>query len=170
MFSLHSRPCCVAPDVLSTRQEVRKINLVFSKFPDDCCCGVSCNHNKGHKDQSSHSIGSGWEMSVGVATGSSRAQVSAPGVPNQWHHYQAKTGTKGYPFFFFLIYPFNFWLHWVFAATRGLSLVAVSGGHSSSRGTSPALWWPLLLQSTGSRHVGFSSCVTRASVVVACGL
>ena len=36
--------------------------------------------------------------------------------------------------FFFLIYLFihlfNFWLHWVFAAARGLSLVAVSGDYS----------------------------------------
>ena len=75
---------------------------------------------------------------------------------------------------FFLIYLFihlfNFWLHWVFAAARGLSLVAVSGGHSSLRGTGFSLWWLLLLRSTGSRHAGFNSCGTRASVVVHRGL
>ena len=32
------------------------------------------------------------------------------------------------------------------------------------------LWWFLLLWSMGSRCVGFSSCGTGASVVVACGL
>ena len=40
-------------------------------------------------------------------------------------------------FFFFLnnfIYLFiYFWLCWVFVSVRGLSLVAASGGHSSSR-------------------------------------
>ena len=50
-----------------------------------------------------------------------------------------------------------FWLHWVFVAVRGLSLVAASGGYSSLRCTGFSLQWLLLLQSTGS-------------VVVACGL
>ena len=39
-------------------------------------------------------------------------------------------------FFFFNFYLFiyiYFWLCWVFVSVRGLSLVAVSGGHSSSR-------------------------------------
>ena len=74
-------------------------------------------------------------------------------------------------YFCFLIYLFihlfNFWLHWVLAAARGLSLVAVSGGYSLLRDAGFSLWWLLLLQSTGSRHAGFSSCGTRASVVVA---
>ena len=50
--------------------------------------------------------------------------------------------------FFNLIY---FWVRWVFIAAGGLSLVAASRGCSS-------LQWLLLLRSTGSRHVGFSSC------------
>ena len=32
-------------------------------------------------------------------------------------------------FFFFILFIY-FWLHWVFAAPHGLSLVAVSGGYS----------------------------------------
>ena len=68
------------------------------------------------------------------------------------------------------IHLFNFWLHWVFAAAHGLSLVAVSGGYSLLRGAGFSLWWLLLLQSTGSRRPGFCSCGTRASVVVARGL
>ena len=71
---------------------------------------------------------------------------------------------------FFFIHLFNFWLHWVFAAARGLSLVAVSGGYSLLRGAGLPLQWPLPLQSTGSRCTGFSGCGTRASVVVAHGL
>ena len=55
-----------------------------------------------------------------------------------------------------------FWLHWVFVAVRGLSLVAVSGGYSSLWCTGFSLRWLLLQRSTGSRHVGFSSCGTRA--------
>ena len=41
---------------------------------------------------------------------------------------------------------------------RGLSLVAASGGYSSLRCMDFSLQWLLLLQSTGSRRVGFSSC------------
>ena len=44
---------------------------------------------------------------------------------------------------------------------RGLSLVAASGGHSSSRCAGLSLSWPLLLRSTRSRRAG--------SVVVANG-
>ena len=67
--------------------------------------------------------------------------------------------------FFFLIdlfILFYFWLRWVFAAVRGLSLVAVSGGYFLLQCAGFSLWWLLLLWSTGSRHVGFSSCGTRA--------
>ena len=63
-----------------------------------------------------------------------------------------------------------FRLRWVFVAARGLSLVAVSGGYSSLRCGGFSLRWLLLLRSTGSRCTGFSSCGTRASVVVARGL
>ena len=62
-------------------------------------------------------------------------------------------------FFFFLK---DFWLHWVFIAARGLSLVARSGGYSSLRRAGFSLRWLLLLRSTGSRRAG--------SVVVARGL
>ena len=54
-----------------------------------------------------------------------------------------------------------FWLCWVFVSVRGLSLVVVSGGYSSSRCAGLSLSWPLLLRSTGSRCAG--------SVVVAHG-
>ena len=54
-----------------------------------------------------------------------------------------------------------FWLRWVFVAACGLSLVA-SGGYSSLRCAGFSLRWLLLLQSMGSRCVGFSSCGTRA--------
>ena len=67
-------------------------------------------------------------------------------------------------FFFFL------WLCWVFIAMRGLSLVVASGGYSSLKCAGVSSQCLLLLQSMGSMHVGFSSCGTRASVVVAHGL
>ena len=52
-------------------------------------------------------------------------------------------------FFFKLFFKFiYFWLHWVFIAARGLSLVAAHG--------------LLLLWSTGSRHVDVSSCGSQA--------
>ena len=57
-----------------------------------------------------------------------------------------------------LFYLFIFWLHWVFIAACRSSLVAASGGYSSLWCTGFSLQWLLLLQSTGSRRVGFSSC------------
>ena len=61
-----------------------------------------------------------------------------------------------------LISSFFFWLCWVFLAACGLSLVVVSGGYSLLRCTGFSLRWLLVLRSTGSRRVGFSSCGTRA--------
>ena len=70
----------------------------------------------------------------------------------------------------FLFIYFYFWLRWVFIAARRLSLAAASGGYTSLWCAGFSLWWLLLLQSTGSRHVGFSSCGAQASVAVARGL
>ena len=61
--------------------------------------------------------------------------------------------------YLFIIY---FWLHWVFVAARGLSLVVASRAYSSLRCMGFSLQWPLLLRSMGSRHAGFNSCSTRA--------
>ena len=58
-------------------------------------------------------------------------------------------------YLFYLIY---FWLFWAFVVERGLSLVAVSGAYSSLWCVGFLLQWLLLLRSSGSRHVGFSSC------------
>ena len=69
--------------------------------------------------------------------------------------------------FFKKIYFIYFWLHWVFVAACGLSLVAASRGHSSLWCAGLSLRWPLSLQSTGSRRAGPSSCGTRGSAVVA---
>ena len=69
-------------------------------------------------------------------------------------------------FFFFFFFKFilfiYFWLRWLFVVARGLSLVAASGGYFSLWWVGFSLQWLLLLWSTGSRHVGFSSCVTQA--------
>ena len=70
-------------------------------------------------------------------------------------------------FFFFVNLLIYFWLHWVFVAAHGLSLVGVSEGYSSLRCMSFSLRWLLMLQSTGSRRTGsrrtgFSSCGAQA--------
>ena len=81
---------------------------------------------------------------------------------------------------FFFFFNLFLWLCWVFVSVRGLSLVAASGGHSSSRYAGLSLSQPLLLRSTGSRraspvihtdlvtpqHVGSSQ--TRARTRVPC--
>ena len=76
------------------------------------------------------------------------------------------------PFFFFnFIYLFiYFWLCWVFISVQGLSLVAASGGHSSSRCAGLSLSQPLLLRSTGSRHAGSAIVAHGPSCSAACGI
>ena len=70
-------------------------------------------------------------------------------------------------FFFLVVY---FWLHWVFAAARRLSLVAVTGGQSSLRCASFSLWWLHLLPALVARasvalqHVGSSQTRDRTRV------
>ena len=68
--------------------------------------------------------------------------------------------------FFKKIYFIYFWLHWVFVAACGLSLVAASRGHSSLWCAGLSLRWPLSLQSTGSRRAGPSSCGTQAQLLL----
>ena len=70
-------------------------------------------------------------------------------------------------FFYLFIY---FWLYWVFISVRGLSLVAASGGHSSSRCTGLSLLRPLLFRSTGSRRVGSVIVAHGPSCSAACGI
>ena len=53
---------------------------------------------------------------------------------------------------------------------RGLSLVAASGGHSSSRCAGHSLSRPLLLRSTGSRHAGSVDVAHGPSCSAACGI
>ena len=68
----------------------------------------------------------------------------------------------------FLILSIYFWLHCVFVAVCGLSLVVASGGYTSSWCTDFLRW--LLLRSTGCRHAGFGSCGTRAQQLWFVGL
>ena len=53
---------------------------------------------------------------------------------------------------------------------QGLSLVAASGGHSSSRCTGLSLSWPRLLRSTGSRRAGSVIVAHGPSRSTACGI
>ena len=55
-----------------------------------------------------------------------------------------------------------FWLHWVFVAGHGLSLVVVSGGYSSLHCAGFSLQWLFMWRSTGSSCAGFNSCGTQA--------
>ena len=76
-------------------------------------------------------------------------------------------------YFFFnkFVYLFiYFWLCWVFVSVQGLSIVAASGGHSSSRCAGLSLSRPLLLRSTGSRRTGSVVVAHGPSCSVACGI
>ena len=73
--------------------------------------------------------------------------------------------------FFFKIYLFIYLcLCWVFVSVRGLSLVAASGGHSSSRCAGLSLSRPLLLRNTGSRRAGSVVVAHGPSCSAACGI
>ena len=75
------------------------------------------------------------------------------------------------PRYFLNIYLFiYFGLCWVFVSVRGLSLVAASGGHSSSRCAGLSLSRPLLLGSTGSRRAGSVAVAHGLSCSAACGI
>ena len=70
-----------------------------------------------------------------------------------------------HPFFFFLNYLFiYFWLCWVFVSVRGLSLVAASGGHSSSRCAGLSLSRPLVAEHRLQMR-RLSSCGSRAQLL-----
>ena len=64
----------------------------------------------------------------------------------------------------------DLWLCWVFVSVQGLSPVAASGGHSSSRCAGLSLSQPLLLQSTGSRRAGSAIVAHGPSRSAACGI
>ena len=71
-------------------------------------------------------------------------------------------------FILFILFIYS-WLCWVLISGRGLSLVAASGGHSSSWRAGLPLSQPLLLRSTGSRRAGSVVVAHGPSCSVACG-
>ena len=72
-------------------------------------------------------------------------------------------------FYKFILFIY-FWLCWVFVSVRGLSLVTVSGGHSSSQCAGLSLSRPLLLRSTGSGRAGSVVVAHGTSCSLACGI
>ena len=77
---------------------------------------------------------------------------------------------KEFLLFFLLLFYFYFWLCWVFVSVQGLSLVAASRGHSSSRCAGLSLSRPLFLRSTGSRRAGSVVVAHGPSCSAACGI
>ena len=72
--------------------------------------------------------------------------------------------------FKFYLFIYLFLACWVLVSVWGLSLVAASGGHSSSWCAGLSLSWPLLLQSTSSRHAGSVVVAHGPSCSVVCGI
>ena len=71
-------------------------------------------------------------------------------------------------FFFKIYYCLLFWLWWAFTAAHRVSPAAASRGYSVLCSMHFSSCWLLLLQSTGSRHVGFGCCSAQAQLL--CGL
>ena len=72
--------------------------------------------------------------------------------------------------FFVFCFFYYLWVCWVFVSVQGLSLVAASGGYSSSRCAGLSLSRPLLLRSTGSRRAGSVIMAHGPSCSAACGI
>ena len=81
-----------------------------------------------------------------------------------------RASPMGLFFFKINLFIYLFLLCRVFVSVRGLSLVAASGGHSSSRCAGLSLLRPLLLQSTGSRRTGSVVVTHGPSCSAACGI
>ena len=92
--------------------------------------------------------------------------TAPPGKPYSYYYYYFKLLFENLFIYLFII----FWLCWVFVSMRGLSLVAASGGHSSSRYAGLSLLRPLLLWSTGSRRAGSVVVAHGPSCSTACGI
>ena len=63
-----------------------------------------------------------------------------------------------------IIIVLNFWFHWVFVDACGLSLVVASRQYFSLWTAGFSMQGLLLLQITGSKHTGFSSCSMPAPI------
>ena len=87
-----------------------------------------------------------------------------------WLFLKAQYFLKNCSMYFFFTYLFYLWLCWVVVSVRGLSLVAASGGHSSSPCAGLSLSRPLLLWSTGSRRAGSTVVAHGPSCSAACGI
>ena len=103
-----------------------------------------------------------------------RARTRVPCIGRRILNHCIREVLKGNSFCLFVfnfIYLFiYFWLCWVFVSVRALSLVAASGGHSSSRCTGLSLSRPLLLGSTGSRRAGSVVMAHGPTCSAACGI
>ena len=75
-----------------------------------------------------------------------------------------------FKYIYIYIYIFYLRLCWVFVSVRGLSPVAASGGHSSSRCAGLSLSWSLLLWSRGSRCAGSVIVAYGPSCSATCGI
>ena len=63
---------------------------------------------------------------------------------------------------FICLFVFIFWLHWVFVALCGLSLVAVSSGYSLLRFMGFSVWGFSCCRGQTLGHMVFSSCSSQA--------
>ena len=90
--------------------------------------------------------------------------------PNYWWWLPLRYEKENIYIFFFINLFIYFWLCWVFVSVQGLSPVAASGGHSSSRCAGLSLSRPLPLRSTGSRRAGSAAVAHGPSLSAACGI
>ena len=78
-----------------------------------------------------------------------------------WSLRETIHGAFIYLFIYLFIY---FWLCWIFVSVRGLSLVAASGGHSSSRCAGLSLSRPLVAEHR-LQMCSLSNCGSRAQLL-----
>ena len=108
----------------------------------------------------------GWGLGGGVL-GRAAREGAAPTPGPESIGRRGVASLAGGIFYLFIYLLLFFWLCWVFVSVRGLSLVAASGGHSSSRCAGLSLSQPSehRLQSAGSVVVAHG-----LSCSAACGI
>ena len=176
VFPAWLRPLCLLQAQARKETTSSRRQTLLNKHP--CCVSTSISPKApklGKQENSRHAVIPAWTPQLPLKRRGLWKELPAQSEKHSWAvpviSLKVKNGEvverkTGLFFFFFglvwfLINLFYFWLHWVFVAVCGLSLV-VSWGYSSLQCLGFSSQWLLLLRSTGSRRAGFSSCGTRA--------
>ena len=160
--------------IIKTTKDLKKEDFLFLVYSQSFSNFLFCCHWS--LSAAFVTLGLNWKKSSGLQP--LQQLCSCHTCATRWFMNDSKDcWFEGGLYFLFLffkeigVYLFIYlWLCWVFVSVRGLSPVAASGGHSSSRCAGLSLSRPLLLRSTGSRRAGSAVVAHGPSCSMACGI